>query len=175
MRKALPIMLTLLLLIAASCDRRNPDQLLEDAEVNLTQDKYDDAIQDLERLLKKYPDHEKAAESAYRIAEIHMNKRQKIEDAIDAFIYTADEYPDTEFGPKARFMAGFLLANNTDRLDEAKKVYEDFLKAYPDHELSMAVTFEIENLGKPLDNIPQLKPILNEKEVPQRVQNADRK
>ncbi len=165
----------LLLLMAVSCDRRGPDQLLEDAEVNLTQNKYDEAVEDLQRLIKKHPEHQKAPESAYRIAEIHMNKRQKIEDAIDAFINTADTYPDTEFGPKARFMAGFLLANNTDRLSEAKKVYEEFLEAYPDHELSMAVTFEIENLGKPLDNIPQLKPILNENEAPKRAQSPDRK
>ncbi len=163
MRKTLPILLILMLFMAA-CDRRSPEQFIEDAEVNLTQKEYDDAVKDLKKMIEKYPDHEKAPENAYRIAEIHMNKRQDIEAAIEAFKVAADQYSKSDIGPKARFMAGFLLANNTDRLDEARKDYERFLKDYPDHELSMAVNFELENLGKPLDNIPQLQPILNDQE-----------
>ncbi|MDD3807825.1 MAG: tetratricopeptide repeat protein [Candidatus Marinimicrobia bacterium] len=176
MRKILPLLM-LLLLFAASCDHRSPEQILEDAEVNLTQNKFDEAVKDYETFVKKYPDHPKAAETSYRIAEIHMNRRQNIDDAIKAFLNTADGYEKTEYGAKAKFMAGFLLANNTDRLDEAKKVYEDFLDTYPDHELRMAVTFEIENLGKPLESIPQLKTILNENnpEKPIILQNATEK
>ena len=93
-----------------------------------------------------------------------MNKRQDLNAAIISFKKAADKYPNSDIGPKACFMAGFLLANNTDRLDEAKSTYEKFLKNYPDHELKIAVEFELENLGKPLDNIPQLKPILEDNE-----------
>jgi outer membrane protein assembly factor BamD (BamD/ComL family) len=161
MKKMLPILLVLII-IAASCDRRGPDQLLEDAEVNITQNKFDDAVKDLEKLVNKYPDHEKAVQTSYRIAELHMNKRQDLDAAIVSFKKAANTFPNSEVGPKACFMAGFLLANNTDRLDEAKTTYEKFLKSYPDHELKIAVEFELENLGKPLDNIPQLKPILED-------------
>jgi len=156
--------LMILTFITVSCDRRGPDQLLEDAEVNITQNKFDEAIKDLEKLVNKYPDHEKAVQTSYRIAELHMNKRQDLNAAIVSFKNAADKFPDSEVGPKACFMAGFLLANNTDRLDEAKKTYEKFLEKYPDHELKIAVEFELENLGKPLDNIPQLKPILEDNE-----------
>jgi TolA-binding protein len=163
MRKSLPFLLILIIFMTA-CDRRSPEQFTEDAEVNLTRKKYDDAVKDLEKMITKYPDHEKAPQNAYRIAEIHMNKRQDLDSAIDAFKRAAKKYPGTDIGPKARFMAGFLLANNTERLDEARMAYEQFLKDYPEHELRMAVEFELENLGKSLDNIPQLKPILEDKD-----------
>ena len=44
-------------------------------------------------------------------------------------------------------------------MQSAKIEYEEFLNRFPEHELSPSVKFEIEYLGKSVDEIPALKHI----------------
>jgi len=161
MRKATLAVLLTALIFSVSCDRRSASELYTDAEALISEEKYEEAVKALTRIEKKYPDNEFAAKSVYRLAEINMNFLSDMDAAIDNYRHTADVYPDSPYGPKSRFMAGFLLANNTTRFDEAREQYELFMDAYPDNELSTAVSFELENLGKDINDIPQLQSLIN--------------
>ena len=56
-------------------------------------------------------------------------------------------------------MIGYVYANVLNDTKSAKIEYEDFLKRFPKHELSPSVRFEIDYLGKSVDEIPALKHI----------------
>lgn len=68
-----------------------------------------------------------------------------------------DKYPDGEYAAKSMFMIGFINANYTNNLDKAREYYNKFLEKYPDHDLADDAKYELENLGKSIDDLPFLK------------------
>lgn len=68
-----------------------------------------------------------------------------------------DHYPKGEYAAKAMFMIGFINANYTNNLDKARKYYNEFLEKYPNHDLADDAKYEIQNLGKSIDDLPFLK------------------
>jgi len=58
-------------------------------------------------------------------------------------------------------MIGYIFANIINDLESAKIELDNFIKQYPTHELVPSVKFELEYLGKSLDEIPALKHIAN--------------
>ena len=55
------------------------------------------------------------------------------------------------------FMQGFIYHNSLSDLQMAEKLYLKFLDEYPDHELALSVRWELDNLGKNIDEIPFFK------------------
>jgi len=68
-----------------------------------------------------------------------------------------DEYPEGEFSSKALFMVGFVNANYLKNYDKAQQYYSKFLQKYPDHDLADDAKYELENLGKDINDLPFLK------------------
>ena len=68
-----------------------------------------------------------------------------------------DEYPKGEFSSKALFMVGFVNANYLKNFDKAQQYYTDFLQKYPKHDLADDAKYELENLGKDINDLPFLK------------------
>ena len=56
-------------------------------------------------------------------------------------------------------MIGYIYANVVNDPKSAKIEYSAFLEKFPTHELSPSVKFELEFLGKEIDEIPALKHI----------------
>ena len=56
-------------------------------------------------------------------------------------------------------MIGYENANVLNDIKSAKIEYEEFLNRFPKHELSPSVRFEIDYLGKSVDEISALKHI----------------
>ena len=56
-------------------------------------------------------------------------------------------------------MIGYIYANVLDDSENAQVEYNLFLQKYPDHELTPSVKFELDFLGKDINDIPQLKHI----------------
>ena len=56
-------------------------------------------------------------------------------------------------------MVGYIYANVINDSANALKEYNVFLEKYPDHELVDDVQFEIQWLGKDINDIPALKHI----------------
>lgn len=79
------------------------------------------------------------------------------EEAEANFQKILDKFPQGEHTAKAMFMIGFINANYTNNLDKAKDYYTRFLEKYPDHDLADDAKYEIENLGKNIEDLPFLK------------------
>ena len=99
----------------------------------------------------------KAGEKEYfDLAYQYMSKEQWSE-AEKNFQKILDEYPNGDFSSKALFMVGFVNANYLKNLEKAKQYYTEFLEKYPNHDLADDAKYEIENLGKNIDDLPFLQ------------------
>jgi len=56
-------------------------------------------------------------------------------------------------------MVGYVQANILNDIDQARITYKIFLEKFPDHELTPSVQFELDNLGRDINEIPVLKHI----------------
>lgn len=91
--------------------------------------------------------------------------KQEFDLAIKDFESIVKYYPESEKISDAIFMLGFINANDIKDLDEAKKYYELFIEKFPDHELTVSAKYELENLGKDVNELPFFEDIDSTKEV----------
>ncbi len=96
-------------------------------------------------------------EADYYAKANELMSQEKWEEAEKNFQKILDDYPEGEYRAKAMFMVGFINANYTNNFDKAREYYNDFLKKYPDHDLADDAEYEINNLGKSIDDLPFLK------------------
>lgn len=82
---------------------------------------------------------------------------QKFELAVENFKGIVDNYAQGKHHAEALFMLGFINANDVKNLDEAKKYYSLFVEKYPDHDLADDAQYELENLGKDINDLPIFK------------------
>jgi len=78
-------------------------------------------------------------------------------DAIENFKIILEKYPNGTTTAKATFMLGFINANNLGNLEEAKKYYTLFVEKYPDNDLADDAQYELNNLGKDINDLPMFK------------------
>ena len=88
-----------------------------------------------------------------------MNDLKKHSEAIHHYRSVVDNFPETREEPHAQFMIGYIYANVLDDSENARVEYNSFLQKYPDHELTPSVKFELDFIGKDINDIPQLKHI----------------
>ncbi len=94
-------------------------------------------------------DYYKAAKEAYT--------KENFSLAVQDFEKLVKNYPDGQRAAEASFMLGFINANDLKNLDAAKKYYTEFIKKYPKHELADDAQYELDNLGKDLNDLPIFK------------------
>lgn len=94
-------------------------------------------------------DYYSAAKDAYT--------KEKFELAINNFDNIIKHYPEGTRAAEASFMLGFINANDIKNLEEAKKYYELFISKYPSHELADDAQYELQNLGKDINELPIFK------------------
>jgi outer membrane protein assembly factor BamD (BamD/ComL family) len=80
--------------------------------------------------------------------------KQNFDSTLINFNAIAEHYPNGEHHAEALFMLGFIYANDLKKFEEAKKYYSDFTTKYPDHELADDAQYEIETLGKDINELP---------------------
>ena len=88
-----------------------------------------------------------------------MNDLRDFNTAIQEYRKVIENHIGSDQEPHALFMIGYIYANVLNDTKSAKIEYEEFLNRFPKHELSPSVKFEIEYLGKSVDEIPALKHI----------------
>jgi len=86
----------------------------------------------------------------------------KYEESIKNFTSLIEEYPKGENTPNTIFMIGFINANHLEKYDEAKKYYSMFMEKYPEHELVSSAKYELETLGKDINELDIFKNIEEE-------------
>ena len=96
------------------------------------------------------------------LGDTYIAFNKNFEEALNEYHVVVQNYPKTRFAINAQFMIGYVLANFVGDYKQARMEYERFLELYSteaDSGLVQSVKFELENLGRDLNEIPQLKHI----------------
>jgi len=120
---------------------------------------YKGAIVQYEKLVRHYPGDSLAAPALFAIADVYKNNLEDIPAAVKVYKRVMKKYPATDRAANALFMIGYVYANEAKDLARAEKYYRRFLKEYPQHILAPSADWELRNLGKSLDEIPELQTI----------------
>jgi len=118
-----------------------------------------ESINNLLYLVKEYPNHELASKGQYIIGDIYMNDLRDFEKALEEYRIVLSDYVGSKEEALAQFMIGYIYANVLKDFDKARSEYQVFLDRFPKHELFPSVKFEIDHLGKDINEIPALKHI----------------
>jgi len=103
-----------------------------------------------------------AEKALIKIASIRQNDIREPDQAIAAYQRYLSTYPDGQMAPLSMFMVGYLYNNEIHNNDSAKASYQRFLDKYPQSENAPAAQFELQNIGKPLEDV--LPPVPEEEE-----------
>jgi len=148
------IAFSLLLLFFGCSSNKSDKELFDEAETNLKEQKYPEAVISFEELINDHPDSKLAPEALSQLASIYQNKQVKnlsekenLEKAIGLFKKLHDTYPSSEYAPSGLFMAGFISANELHNYEAATVIYQQFLKEYPNNELAASAQAELDNMG----------------------------
>lgn len=155
-------MLLMITAIFASCGTtETADELWTKIRTLRGQEKHDESLLTLKKFLDNYPENENAAQGRFMLADGYANFKKDYTNAVLEYRRVILENPDSPLAPKAQFMIGYIYANYVKEYDKARAAYLEFQKNYKDDKLSQAVAFELEYLGKNLDEISALKGITN--------------
>ncbi|MCK4578187.1 MAG: outer membrane protein assembly factor BamD [Candidatus Marinimicrobia bacterium] len=147
--------------IMGCADNRTADELWQAADEAIAARKYAAAIKLLGKVVERYPDDPLAPLAQFKVGDVYMNKTNEVERSVSAYNSTYELYPETEEAAKALFMVGFVNANYIADLESAGSAYKLFLEQYPNHELVGSVQFELQNLGKKVEEIEALKGVVD--------------
>jgi TolA-binding protein len=136
----------------AGCSKPNAEEMYKTGVDAQSSEKYDDAIEAYQELIKAYPDSVRTPEAYYAIGSIHQNSK-RYHQAVDFYRQLASRYPEHGTSPNAAFLIGYIYNNELKQYDSAKTAYEYFLKRYPSYRLAGDAKIELENLGKSPEEI----------------------
>jgi outer membrane protein assembly factor BamD (BamD/ComL family) len=80
--------------------------------------------------------------------------------AIDAYQDIVKRFPKSPQAAQCQFMVGYLYANHVKNMDMAKQAYQTFLRNYPDDALVKDAQWELDHLGKDVNEIDELNKAL---------------
>jgi TolA-binding protein len=148
----LTIFFSILALIGCS-GSLTEEQMLEKAIKLEEKEKWKDTADMYEKMVKKFPESEKAAEHLYKLGVIYANNLGDLYKSINSYSRLIKRYPESNYTVQATFMMGYRYANDIKDLRRAKRVYTHFIEKYPDHELTPSVKWELKHLGKDISEI----------------------
>ena len=139
--------------LLASCSGKNARDLYADARAAEDSGNVFLALEKFEELVQDYPAEAVAETAIYRLVMIRSGTPGDKGPAVEAQTRFLRLYPNSLEAPKVTFMLAFLYNNEMMQIDSAKKYYELFLALYPAHELAPSAKFELETLGKGLEEL----------------------
>lgn len=152
--------MTTMIIMLTSCSIKETDaELWSKTKVLQSQEKHEEALETLKKLLDNYPKSEYASEARFMLADGFANIKNDYPKAVVEYRRIILEFPDSNLAPKAQFMIGYIYANYVKDYDKAQAAYLEFKEKYEGNDLSEAVEFELQYLGKDLDDITELKKI----------------
>jgi tetratricopeptide (TPR) repeat protein len=149
----------LILLFVVGCGKMPDERLMEKGRRYDDEQNFTEAVSSYEKLARFYPKSHLRPEALYRAGLVYSNAFQEFDRAITLMQNVIDEYPENRYAAQCQFMIGFIHANSTADTAMARAAYTAFLRNYPEHELVPSVEWELEHLGKDIDEIPELKDI----------------
>ena len=140
---------------------KSADEYFSTAEIERNTKNIKESLENLDNLIKYYPEHALAPQAQYLMGDIYMNDLMDFQNAINSYGKVSENFVGTNRAVEAQFMVGYIYANILDDIEQAVSTYQTFLEKFPDHELAPSVKFELENMGKSINDIPALKNIPN--------------
>lgn len=129
------------------------DSLLREGNTDSAQPEFAEAIHCYEKLIKLFPDSPHRLNAHYQVGLAYASGSQDFHRAVSMLKKAVYEYPDSEDAAHCQFMIGFLYANSMSDINRARSAYTKFLRKYPDHEMAESVKWELEHLGKDINEV----------------------
>ena len=104
---------------------------------------------------KKGPTQEQLFEEAKKYQE-----QSNFAAAIGSYQEIVQRYPRSAEAPQCQFMIGYLYANHLKNMEQARQAYQTFIRNYPEHELVKDAQWELDHLGKDVNEIEELNKVL---------------
>lgn len=89
-----------------------------------------------------------------------FQEESNFEGAIGAYTEIVQRFPTSDKAPQCQFMVGYLYANQLKNIEKAKEAYQGFIRNWPEHELVKDAQWELDHLGKDVNEIEELNRIL---------------
>ena len=160
-KKMIVIFLGLILLISCGGPKKEATGYWKSAKALFDVGNYEGAIDQYNKILKYYPSDSLAPNSLLRICEIKRSKLNKYQEAIQLYEKYIDKYQNSNT-PNAMFMIGYVYANDLKNYTKAKNAYNKFIDSYPNHDLVTSAKWELNNMGKDIQNVVQSEKITEE-------------
>ncbi|MBZ0264457.1 tetratricopeptide repeat protein [bacterium] len=96
-------------------------------------------------------------------------ENQDFQKAVDTYEKIIELYPNGKLTDKAQFMIGFVYANNMNDVESARSAYKKFLDVYgatADSGMVASANWELENIGKDINEIEALKNLTTKEGMP---------
>jgi TolA-binding protein len=136
-----------------------PEYIINKAESLRKRKMLKEAVDHLMYMTDKYPVHELTPKAQYMLGDVYMNDFRDFSTAIQEYRKVLETYSGSSQEPHALFMIGYIYANILKDNRSAEVEYRAFMEQFPNHELYPSVKFELEFLGKSIEEIPALKHI----------------
>jgi len=136
-----------------------PEYIINKAESLRKRKMLKEAVDHLMYMTDKYPVHELSPKAQYMLGDVYMNDFRDFSTAIQEYRKVIQTYSGSSQQPHALFMIGYIYANILKDNKSAEIEYKAFMEEFPNHELYPSVKFELEFLGKSIEEIPALKHI----------------
>lgn len=92
--------------------------------------------------------------------------------AVQAYQDIVKRFPKSPQAPQCQFMVGYLYANHLNNPEMASEAYQTFIRNYPEHELVKDAQWELDHLGKDVNEIEELNQILSRDSTQGKVDTA---
>jgi len=96
-----------------------------------------------------------------------LQEEGKYAEAVTGYEKLIQVHPKGKYAPQAQFMIGFICANELKDLAKAEKAYKAFLEKYAaksDSGMVASARWELENLGKDINQIEDLSGVIGQGE-----------
>ena len=143
------------------CNSQSPDKLWKNAELMRIENKIEKTVNNLELIIKKYPNHDLSAKAQFLKAEIYLNDLKEYDFSIEEFKLVIDLYPNHEVAKNSLFMIAYIYNNYLNSYTDAIDTYNLFVNKYPNDELIPSVKYELNGLTKYNKTIDSLNSIVS--------------
>ena len=154
MRKVMVLVVVISLSMLLGCAKKmSEEELYGEAQKLEQQQDIDKLIKVYEELIDRFPKSQKADFALYKLALVYQNNKQEFAKAVACHERLMKDYPESKYVSQSHFMSAFIYANDLKDLDKARAAYSSFVEKFPDHELVPSVKWELEHLGKDINQI----------------------
>jgi len=135
----------------SSCSRKSDAGLYKEGMEAESQKSFSVAADRFEEVVDRFPASAYAESSLTRLSVIYSNEQYDARKALATYQRYYALFPGSRQAPSMLFLVGYMYNNELHNLDSARLTYELFLRKYPNDTLAQSARFELQNLGKDLN------------------------